>query len=100
MCICLYLILLLKHDIILFNAIHSVSVVTVITYWFMGSYVMTYKFCKVTFVKMSSIENHSYDCIRSMGNPLNLKELAGKAWIENIFYPVTLIKISTLFYDL
>ena len=51
MCICLYLILLLKHDIILFNAIHAVSVATIITFWFIGSYVMTYEFCGVTFVK-------------------------------------------------
>ena len=34
----------------------------------MGSYVMTYEFCGFTFVKMSSIEGHSYDCIRSVVN--------------------------------
>ena len=34
----------------------------------MGSYVMADEFCRVTFVKMSSIEGHSYYCIRSMVN--------------------------------
>ena len=85
----------------------SICVVTIITFWSMGSYLMTLYFCDVTFVKRSTTEGRSCVCIMPMVNFLKLRnilhrvqckslELAGKAWIENICYPVTLIKIFTL----
>ena len=85
----------------------SIHVATIITFWSMGSYLMTLYFCEVTFVKRLTTEGHSCVCIVPMVNFLKLRnilhrvqrkslELAGKAWIENICYPVTLIKIFTL----
>ena len=58
----------------------------------------------VTFVKRSGTEGHSGICIKSMLNLLKPRDilhrvqwlslkLAGKAWIEIFFYPVTLKKI-------
>ena len=45
----------------------SIHVATIITFWSMGSYLMTLYFCEVTFVKRSTTEGHSCVCIMPMG---------------------------------
>ena len=65
----------LKPDIRLFKVIYFVSVVTVITFWSMGSYSMTLCFCEVTFVKRSTLEGHSCVYVKPMVNFLKLRNI-------------------------
>ena len=64
-----------KSNIRLFKVSYFISGATVITFWSMGSCLMTLYFCEVTFVKRLTTEGCSCACIKSMVNFLKLRNV-------------------------